>query len=523
MSVAEPSPAMTEHALLVPFGRFAHQIGLIDALDRVPVKMKTLAHSPGDKLAELLVHILAGGMHVKELETSPHPLIRDEAVARAWGQEAFASASGVSALLGAVSAESVAALKEEVHQVLAPYRRRLLRDLLPSFLVVDGDLTGLVVSDQAETYEGADYGYMGEAGGVAKGYQFARVQVQTGRGPLVLGGFLHPGHTVPVHCLRELVGQVEAALGRPRRRVHLVEQRLSQVERQLAAVEQALARGATSRREERLQQRRERLRAEIADLRQRRETMEAENASNPQPRRIILRLDGGFGDAPQLAWLVEQGHPQAGTRFVVRAHNHHVARRCKGEEGLRWEKVSKNGFIAPSGQTTLTSYPYPVRIFACRQWWGDTRPERWSSLLVNQELEEREWPTRRVGTFYNGRQIAEAGIKEGKGIFASRHLPTRHEAGIALYQELVLAAQNLLRWFQWQVLRRSALAATGVKDLVRRAANSRALVHVRGRALVLHFAADSSWPGHTLILPTDLSYQLCLPLLDLGPPGAPAP
>jgi hypothetical protein len=117
----------------------------------------------------------------------------------------------------------------------------------------------------------------------------------------------------------------------------------------------------------------------------------------------------------------------------------------------------------------------------------------------------------------------EAGIKESKGIFASRHLPTRHEAGIALYQELVLAAQNLLRWLQWQVLRRSSLAATGVKDLVRRAANSRALVQFQGRAIVLHFAAGSSWPNHTLILPTDLTYQLCLPLLDVGPPGAPTP
>jgi hypothetical protein len=199
---------------------------------------------------------------------------------------------------------------------------------------------------------------------------------------------------------------------------------------------------------------------------------------------------------------------------VVRAHNHHVAQRCRTEEGLRWDKVSKNGFIAQSRQTTLTSYPYPLRIFACRQWWGDEKPERWSALLVNQELPEQEWPTRRIGTFYNGRQIAEAGIKEGKGIFASRHLPTQHAAGIALYQELVLAAQNLLRWFQGQVLRRSTLAATGVKDLVRRAANSRALVQFQGRAIVLHFASDSSWSGHPLTLPADLTYQLCLPLLD---------
>jgi hypothetical protein len=514
MSVADPSPVLTEHALLVPFGRFARQIGLIEALDRIPITMKTVDHSPGDKLAELFVHVLAGGMHVKELETSPHPLIQDEAVAHAWGQGAFASASGVSALLRAVSPESVTALQEELQEVLAPYRHRLLRELLPSFLVVDGDLTGLVVSDQAETYEGADWGYMGEAGGTAKGYQFARVQVQSRHGPLVLGGFLHSGRTVSGHCLQELIGQVEGTLGRPRRRVELIEQRLAHAQQKLAAAEQALAQTKPGRHQERFQRRAERLQQEVTQLQARREGMLAENAATLHPRRILLRLDGSFGDAPQLAWLYEQGYS-----FVVRAHNYRVAQRCRAEEGLCWDKVSKNGFIAESRQTSLTSYPYALRIFACRQWWGSEKPERWSALLVSPDLDETNWPARRVGTFYNGRQIAEAGIKESKGIFASRHLPTRHQAGIALYQELVLAAQNLLRWFQHQVLRRCSLAATGIKDLVRRAANSRALVQRRGRAIVLHFAADSSWPGHSLTLPADLTYQLCLPALDLSPVG----
>jgi len=155
MSVTSPPPApvLTEHALLVPFGRFAQQIGLVAALERVPFKMKTIDHSPGDKLAELLTHILAGGMHLKDLEARPHALVRDQAVAHAWGQEGFASASGVSDLLRAASPEVVTVLKQQLREAIEPYRRRLLRDLLPSLLVVDFDLTGLVVSDQATTYE----------------------------------------------------------------------------------------------------------------------------------------------------------------------------------------------------------------------------------------------------------------------------------------------------------------------------------------------------------------------------------
>ncbi len=510
MSVADSPPLMIEHALLLPLGRFARQIGLLAALDRIPIAMKTVDHSPGDKLAELFAHILAGGMHVTELERSPHPLVSDTAVAQAFGQEAFASASGVNALLRAVDPASVAALTAALQQVLAPYRQRLLRDLVPALVEVDFDLTGLVISDQAVTYQGADWGYMGELGKVGKGYQFARAQLNTRAGALVLGGFLHSGRTVSLACLAELVTLVEATVGRPRRRVELIEQRLVQVEQQLAAVEQALVKGATGRRQERVQTRQAALQAERAQLQTRHEAMTAENAGHPNARRILLRLDGGFGDVAHLAWLEEQGYD-----FIARAH-HRVASCLRTEENLAWEKVSKNGFIAESRQTSIRNAPYPLRVFACRQWWGDDKAERWSALLVNQELDGTDWPTRRVGVFYNGRQVIEAGIKEGKGIFASRHLPTRHLAGIALYQELVLAAQNLLRWFQRQVLHHSSLSATGIKDLVRRAANSRALAQVHGRALVLHFAAENSWPDQTLALPMDLTYQLCLPILDLG-------
>ena len=504
----------TEHALLIAYGRFAQQVGLLEALEQVPFKMKTVEHSPEDKTAELLAHILAGGMHVNELAKSAHPLVMDQPVAEAWGQETFASASGVSDLLRSVSPDTVDVLKTKLRSVLHPYRRRILRDLTASYLIVDLDLTGLVVSDQATTYEGADFGYMGELCKVGRGYQFARAQLAGSTDALVLGGFLHPGRTVEAHCLKELVRLIEAELGRPRRRVELLENRLTEIERRLAEIEAELTRreagGAPLRRRVRhLEHEREKLQAQIKPLRTRRDELAAENAANPSPRRIVLRLDGGFGDAARLAWLYEQGYD-----FVARAHNYRVAERLRLEAGLSWQKVSKNGFIAESGQTSLGECVYPMRLFACRQWWGDKRPERWSALVVSPTLEAKDWPTRRVGVFYNGRQIIEAGTKEGKGIFASRHLPTRHQAGIAFYQELVLLAQNLVRWFRRQFLGNTVLAAAGVKELVRIGANSPARVLRRGQDVSLTFAEDSPWRGITLSLKAQFSYQLSLPTLD---------
>jgi hypothetical protein len=110
--------------------------------------------------------------------------------------------------------------------------------------------------------------------------------------------------------------------------------------------------------------------------------------------------------------------------------------------------------------------------------------------------------------------VIEAGIKESKGSFARRHLPTRHAAGLEVYQALVRLAQNLLRWFRRQVLGSTLLAAAGVKELVHIAARSGALVAGRPGALVLQFTADSRWAGICLTLSPAVRYPLWFPCLD---------
>jgi hypothetical protein len=502
--------------LLIAYAHFAEQIGLISAVEHVPFPMKTIIHSPADKVVELLCHILAGGMHINELAKSAHPLVEDEAVAQAWGQASFASASGVSELLESASGDAVEALKSALGQVIEPCRRRLVRALSPSWLVVDFDLTGLVVSDQATTYEGADFGHLGEGtgdAGVARGYQFARAQLVGDTDAFVLGGFLHSGRTVSTRCLEELVALTEMHLGRPHRRVDCVQARLADAEQDLAQSEADLAlltqSGKAPRRRERLAEQCEHKQQEVEGLRARLVKMEAENAANPTPRRIILRLDGAFGSAGNVARLYEQGYSA-----VARVQAHRVAMALRKEDGLIWDKVSKNLFMAEAQRTILGDCPYAVRLFLCRQWWGEKHPDRFSALVVTPDLTPQMWPVRRVGVFYNGRQVIEAGIKESKGIFASHRLPTRHQEGIALYQELVLFAQNLTRWFRRQCLGRSILAAASIKELVRIGANSRAQINQDKHAIELTFAADSPWAGITLSLRPQVSYQLWFPFLE---------
>jgi hypothetical protein len=95
-------------------------------------------------------------------------------------------------------------------------------------------------------------------------------------------------------------------------------------------------------------------------------------------------------------------------------------------------------------------------------------------------------------------------------------LPTRHQPGIAFYQELVLLVQNLIRWFRRQSLGNTALAAASIKELVRIGANSRAHILRSGEYVSLTFADEGSWRGITLSLRTPFTYQLCLPTFDDG-------
>jgi len=513
MVTREPA-TVTEHGLLVPLGRFAQQVGVLEALRRVPFAMKTVVHSPSEKLAELVCHLCGGGMHVNDVDSSAHPLIADPAVAAAWGQTTCASSSGVNALLRKTTPTTLEAVKKEVRAVLAPYRQRVLRQVTSSWIVVDLDLTGLVVSDQATTSEGADDGDMGDTGKLGKGDQFARAQWATDRDRLVLGGFLHPGHTLSTHGVRELVGLIEATVGRPRRRVEVLSQRREILSQQVSALEAPLARWEAQGRRRRSQAevaaRRATLRTQIQDREQRRATCEADNRTNPAPRRIVLRVEGGFGTAEHFADLYEQGD-----RVIARVHSPHIAHCLQHETDLHWEKISKNGFIAPSTRTQLGDCPDPLRLFACKQWWGEEHPERWSALAATPDLTPTDWPARRVGVFSNGRQSMEAEIKESKGIFASRHLPTRPQAGIALDQELVLFAQNGVplgpRWFRRQILGNSVLAAAGIKALVQIGARSRAIIAHADHGVTLTFVGDGPWRSQAIVLCTRFTDQLSLP------------
>ena len=85
--------------MLVAFGEFLQQHGLLERLRQVPIGQKTRAFAPQAKVIEFLAGIMSGIEHLQDLNAGPHPLMRDRCVAQAWGLEGFAHYSSVSRTL----------------------------------------------------------------------------------------------------------------------------------------------------------------------------------------------------------------------------------------------------------------------------------------------------------------------------------------------------------------------------------------------------------------------------------------
>ncbi|MGD1993840.1 MAG: hypothetical protein PVI59_11660, partial [Anaerolineae bacterium] len=78
--------SLTHHAMLVAWGQFAQSIGLVEAIESLPLHQKGIRHQPQTKVLEFFVAILAGLEHLKDLSRSAHPIDQDQAVATAWHQ-----------------------------------------------------------------------------------------------------------------------------------------------------------------------------------------------------------------------------------------------------------------------------------------------------------------------------------------------------------------------------------------------------------------------------------------------------
>jgi hypothetical protein len=152
---------------------------LVSRLMQVPIAQKTCTFTPQTKLLELLVGILAGNEYLRDLNDGPRPVAKDQMVAEAWGQPAWAHYSSVSRTLDVCDAQTVRATQQVIEAFSQPFIDRAvsaeMRRGTP--IVFDADLMGQPVSPTSTTYPEAAFGWMDDR--VQLGYQLARVCLQT--------------------------------------------------------------------------------------------------------------------------------------------------------------------------------------------------------------------------------------------------------------------------------------------------------------------------------------------------------
>jgi hypothetical protein len=536
----------TQHALLVPWGHFAQEIGLLSGIEAVKLNQKVYEHTPQAKVIEFLVAILSGAKYLQDISLAAHPLDKDLAVATAWGQAGWADYTGVSRTLSALSwseAHEIVSVLERVSQPFLDSELSVLHSQ-GSRLQYDGDLTGLPVSNTSKTYPNAAYGHMSDE--IRLGYQAGVVSLQSPTyGRLWLSVEHHAGDTVSCTQAEAMVLAAEKRSGQqPRRRTELLEKRLEAfiqsrepAEKRLESQRAALATAQKAKQEteaqlraetdskrigvlERRSVRREKavqlamkklgktqdllsrhLEQEKA-LRKRLEEFERENAENPNPVEACFRLDAGFGTYDNIALLIEMGY-----EVYVKLHNHKIVQRltAKVTTETAWVRVGNNAEMVAWNTLQLQHCPYPLDIALERFYTGQTLKH--SALAhFGQTAVATDLPAW-FGQ-YNARQTIQAGIKETKQVFYLHRLKVRSEPAIYLQEAMTIFAANFIRWATVWIDQHAQqnehtlpLAKMGIKKQVQVAAHTSAKVIQNSEGMLLKFSPVSALAGKQLFFP----------------------
>lgn len=245
--------------------------------------------------------------------------------------------------------------------------------------------------------------------------------------------------------------------------------------------------------------------------------LEADNSSNPNPIRVRWLLDGGFGDARNITYLIEMGYDL----FTI-AHNGRITGALLKEvpPDAPWQQAGPRTQALDMPQQRVGDCPYPLRLTLLR--WQVGEGYRHSTLVSFSE--SGTLPTAALFPTYHQRQDVEAGIKQGKGVFSFTKLRVRSPAGIRLLGQFALVFwPNFVRWAtHWladqMIDQRESfrLLSQRIRAQVRVAANTAATILTTLHGQLLTFDAAGPFAGAHLWLDRPFAFQLPLPLFQVA-------
>jgi hypothetical protein len=153
IAVSLTSSSKMSHVPLAALGYALRRTGVLQPLAAMELPIKAIEHTPADKLMEGLVLILAGGRATSQANLLLRPNL---GLACAWGQKQFAEQSTLSDTFDALRDEEVDLLRAGFATITQSWSQVCRHDFRRGGLTLDGDLTGLPASRQAE---GSQKGY----------------------------------------------------------------------------------------------------------------------------------------------------------------------------------------------------------------------------------------------------------------------------------------------------------------------------------------------------------------------------
>ncbi len=136
----------TQYAPLAILSAYYQQNQTLESLQEVRVPMKIRDFSPGDKLIQTLLSILAGCRPLYEVNTRLKPEI---GMASIWGWDRFSDQSNLSRVLDALTLKQIEQLRRAATKIWQIHSRATMHDWR-GFLWLDFDLSGLPCSPRAE-------------------------------------------------------------------------------------------------------------------------------------------------------------------------------------------------------------------------------------------------------------------------------------------------------------------------------------------------------------------------------------
>lgn len=200
--VVLPQRHETQFVPLAVLGHCLTRTGFFAPLGDVNLNLKTVQHSPGQKLQDIIVSILAGCSSVKQADLRIRP---DLVLAEAWGRQQFAQQSTLADTLNAFTAQSVNQLCQAT-QVMYLQHGQVPHHDFTGLLMLDTDLTGWPASRHAEKSE---KGYFSEA---RNSYGRQLVRVSTPAYHETLLSMIYPGSPSGLATFKTTVRTVQNML-----------------------------------------------------------------------------------------------------------------------------------------------------------------------------------------------------------------------------------------------------------------------------------------------------------------------